>query len=60
MSAHECADSAIIDAEPVTSAATILATAIARLAKKAMTTVRVDSPPDVAASDSSGADVAFG
>ena len=38
-----------IEADPVASATIDLATAIARLAKKAMTTVVVDSPPPASA-----------
>src|SRR4051812_9233292 len=45
VSATECAVSAAIDADPVISAATPLATAIARLAARATKTVAVLSPP---------------
>ena len=44
VSAHECAASAANEAEPVMAAAIDFATAIARFAQKAMTTVSVDSP----------------
>ena len=43
-SAHECAASASIDAAPVITAATVLATAMSRLAPNATTTVSVLSP----------------
>src|SRR4051812_48047774 len=46
VSAQECALSAIIDAEPVMNATTVLATEIARFAKNATMTVVVLSPPD--------------
>ncbi len=46
VSAHECALSASIEAEPVSRATTVLETAMARLAKKATITVVVVSPPD--------------
>ena len=45
-SAHECAASASIDAAPVITAATVLATAMSRLAPNATTTVSVLSPWD--------------
>lgn len=49
VSAHECAASATIDADPVMAAATDLATAISRLAVKAMITViRLSEPPPLA------------
>jgi hypothetical protein len=48
VSAQECAASASIDAEAVTTAANDLATAMRRLAPNATSTVRrlSDSPPD--------------
>jgi len=50
VSAHECEASATIEAEPVITAAIDLATATARLANRAMSTVRVLSlPPNVSA-----------
>src|SRR5689334_24392106 len=45
VSAHECAASALIDADPDTMTATVLAIAMTRLAPKAMMTVSVLSPP---------------
>ena len=46
VSAHECAASATIAAEPVRKAATVLAVASSALATSATTTVSIDSPPD--------------
>ena len=45
VSAHECAASASIDAAPVTTAATDLASAMSRFAPSATITVVSDSPP---------------
>ena len=45
VSAHEWADSATIEADPVTIAATDFAIATPKLAPNAMTTVRTLSPP---------------
>src|SRR6478752_5412527 len=48
VSAQECAASASIEADPVTTAATVLATAINRFAPSATTTIRKLSSPAVA------------
>lgn len=45
VSAQECAASAVIDAEPDTTAAKVLAVAIARLAPNATSAVKVLSHP---------------
>jgi hypothetical protein len=45
VSAHECAASAIIEADPVRKPAAVFAAASRPLAISAMMTVRVDSPP---------------
>src|SRR3712207_786942 len=50
VSAQECELSASIEAEPVISATTVLAPAMSRLAKNAMITVSVLSPPPSSAS----------
>ena len=49
VSAHECAASASIDADPVIAAATDLATAIRRFAPNATTTVSTLSSCDASA-----------
>ena len=46
VSAQECAASATIEAEPVSAAAQLLATATRKLAPKAIRTVSVLSEPD--------------
>ncbi len=46
VSAQECAASATIDADPLSSAAADLASAMSPLATSATTTVRTLSPPD--------------
>ena len=46
VSAQECAASATIEAEPVSTAAQVLATATRKLAPKAISTVSVLSEPD--------------
>lgn len=43
VSAHECADSATIDADPVSTAATVFAAAISPFARRATSTVTTDS-----------------
>ena len=53
VSAQECAASAIIDAEPDTAAAAVLAAAIARFAPNATSTVSVLSPPALTTSGQS-------
>ena len=50
VSAHECAASATIDAEPVRVAAIVLAIAMTRLAAKARMTVNRLSPPPLPSS----------